>query len=60
MRKRAAMIMGVTAYVYLPYGYDEKDGDTRYDILYLMHGWGMTANLLWQKLISVQKNLRGE
>ncbi len=32
------------AYVYLPYGYDEKDGDTRYDILYLMHGWGMTAD----------------
>ena len=28
-----------TAYVYLPYGYDETDEDTRYDILYLMHGW---------------------
>lgn len=27
-----------TAYVYLPYGYDE--GDARYDIVYLMHGWG--------------------
>ena len=29
-----------TAYVYLPYGYDEKDPDTQYDILYLMHGLG--------------------
>ncbi|WP_407384278.1 dockerin type I domain-containing protein [Ruminococcus sp.] len=28
------------AYVYLPYGYDEADSDTRYNILYLMHGWG--------------------
>ena len=32
-----------TAYVYLPYGYDETDPETRYDILYLMHGWTMTA-----------------
>ena len=29
-----------TAYVYLPYGYDETDTETRYNILYLMHGWG--------------------
>lgn len=29
-----------TAYVYLPYGYDESDTETRYDIVYLMHGWG--------------------
>lgn len=29
-----------TAYVYLPYGYDENDSQTRYNILYLMHGWG--------------------
>ncbi len=28
------------AYVYLPYGYNEADSDTRYNILYLMHGWG--------------------
>jgi enterochelin esterase-like enzyme len=28
-----------TAYVYTPYGYNEK-GSERYDILYLMHGWG--------------------
>lgn len=27
------------AYVYLPYGYDEDDKKTRYDIVYLMHGW---------------------
>ena len=32
-----------TAYVYLPYGYDENDTETRYDILYLMHGWGGAA-----------------
>lgn len=29
-----------TAYVYTPYGYNENDTDTRYDIIYLMHGWG--------------------
>ncbi len=29
-----------TAYVYLPYGYDENDSGTRYNIVYLMHGWG--------------------
>lgn len=28
-----------TAYVYLPYGYDESS-DTRYNILYFMHGDG--------------------
>lgn len=32
-----------TAYIYLPYGYDENDLETRYDILYLMHGWGGQA-----------------
>lgn len=32
------------ALVYLPYGYEENDTDTKYDILYLMHGWTMTAN----------------
>lgn len=29
-----------TAYVYTPYGYDADDTETRYDVLYLMHGWG--------------------
>lgn len=29
-----------TAYVYTPYGYDACDPETRYNILYLMHGWG--------------------
>ena len=33
-----------TAWVYLPYGYDERDTDTRYNILYLIHGWTMTAD----------------
>ena len=32
-----------TAYVYTPYGYDPADTDTRYNILYLMHGWGGRA-----------------
>ena len=27
------------AYVYTPYGYDEADEQTRYDVVYLMHGW---------------------
>lgn len=31
------------AYVYLPYGYGENDRETKYDILYMMHGWTMTA-----------------
>lgn len=39
----ARPVIQKTAYVYLPYGYDETDSDTRYDILYLMHGWTMTA-----------------
>ena len=29
-----------TAYIYTPYGYDENDTETRYNTLYLMHGWG--------------------
>ena len=36
-------VLQKTAYVYLPYGYDEADQETRYNILYLMHGWTMTA-----------------
>ena len=39
----ARPVIQKTAYVYLPYGYDETDSDTRYDILYLMHGWTMTV-----------------
>ena len=37
-----------TAYVYLPYGYDETDTATRYDICYLMHGWGGHAGEYFQ------------
>ena len=33
-------VLQKTAYVYLPYGYDENDAETRYNIVYLMHGWG--------------------
>ena len=31
------------AYIYLPYGYGAADTETRYDIVYLMHGWGGSA-----------------
>lgn len=31
-----------TAYIYLPYGYD-PNGTSRYNIIYLMHGWGGSA-----------------
>ena len=42
-----------TAYVYLPYGYDES-GSERYDILYLMHGWGGRAG---EYFYESQKNM---
>lgn len=29
-----------TAYVYLPYGYNQDDTETKYDVFYLMHGGG--------------------
>ena len=44
-----------TAYVYTPYGYDENDTDTKYDILYLMHGWGGHAGEYFE--FSSQKNM---
>ncbi len=28
------------AFVYTPFGYNENNSETRYDIIYLMHGWG--------------------
>ena len=31
------------AFVYLPYGYEESDTQTRYNVFYLMHGGGGTA-----------------
>lgn len=49
------------AYVYLPYGYDEDDAETRYDILYLMHGWTMTAESFFherpEKLTNLLDNM---
>lgn len=36
------------AYVYLPYGYDENDTQTKYNILYMMHGWTMTAEAFFE------------
>lgn len=44
-----------TAYVYLPYGYDENDLDTRYNIIYLMHGWGGHAGEYFE--YGAQKNI---
>ena len=44
-----------TAYVYTPYGYDENDTETRYDILYLMHGWGGHAGEYFE--VASQKNM---
>lgn len=36
------------AYVYIPFGYDEKDLSRRYDILYLVHGANSgTETFLW-------------
>lgn len=29
-----------SAYIYLPYGYDENDSSTKYNIIYLLHGGG--------------------
>ena len=37
---RDGSVITKTAYVYTPYGYDEGDAETKYDIIYLMHGWG--------------------
>ena len=31
------------AYIYVPHGYDAEDWDTQYEILYLMHGGGGSA-----------------
>ena len=46
-----------TAYVYLPYGYDENDTSTRYDIIYLMHGWGGAAGEYFYMGDSMIKNM---
>ena len=35
--------MSKYAIVYVPYGYDPEDADTRYPVLYLMHGHGGNA-----------------
>lgn len=37
--------MGKYAYVYLPYGYDEEDDETQYNIFYVMHGWTGDAEM---------------
>ena len=49
---------GIEAQKYIedtPYGYDENDTETRYDILYLMHGWGGRAGEYFE--FASQKNM---
>lgn len=36
--------------VYFPYGYDENDKDTRYNIIYFQHGHGGTPNVFDENL----------
>lgn len=36
-----------TAMVYLPYGYDAEDKETKYNVLYLMHGGGDDETRYW-------------
>ncbi|HEM3488818.1 TPA: hypothetical protein U1B28_000398 [Streptococcus suis] len=36
------------AFVYIPAGYDQTDDEKSYNILYLMHGWRMTARDFFQ------------
>lgn len=37
------------AYVYLPYGYDPEDKDTKYDVLYMLHGMGLNEGYWFAK-----------
>lgn len=36
------------AYVYLPYGYKQSNKEKKYDVLYLMHGWGDQAGKFFE------------
>ncbi|MDD6254968.1 MAG: hypothetical protein PUA82_03025 [Eubacteriales bacterium] len=45
------------AYIYLPYGYDPNDSDKKYDIMYLMHGLGGTAEQAFTEYECAGKNL---
>lgn len=38
--RNAETVLQKRAFVYLPFGYDADDTETRYNIVYLMHGWG--------------------
>lgn len=35
-------------YVYTPFGYDPEDEETRYDVIYFMHGFLMNANAMFE------------
>lgn len=45
------------AYVYLPYGYDKNDTETKYNTFYMMHGWTGTADELFGADFSYVKNI---
>lgn len=45
-----------TAYVYLPYGYDENS-DTRYNVIYLVHGHYGTASTTFEAADGLQRNV---
>lgn len=45
------------AYIYIPYGYDENNKETKYDTLYLMHGWTGVAGDFFQYGYSQLKNI---
>lgn len=40
-----------TAFVYLPYGYDESDTETKYNVMYMMHGGGGSEKELFSGLM---------
>lgn len=43
------------AFVYLPYGYDANDKETKYNVLYLLHGSGLNEGY-WFKLGTYENN----
>ena len=45
-----------TAYVYLPYGYDENS-DTRYNVIYLVHGHYGTASTTFEAADGLQRKV---
>ncbi len=46
-----------TANVYLPASYSPEDEDTRYNIFYMMHGFGLNADAFFGANDEIEKNL---